>query len=144
MQQTLSSRDDFEYWLSNMDDVLESFLAGQPEEIRRRLDFSGPSLDVVESIILRIYPDTDSMLEASQSQSVNALSCYVGETFRKTLGGKWDIRLDDPKFAFAGLPILVGGLNQAAPRCPLTLTTATADRRTGNYLRTILENAARK
>jgi hypothetical protein len=143
-QQRLGSRDDFECWLANMDDVIESFLASQPEELRLQMDFGPHSLDVVESMILKTYSDTDSMLDASQSQLVNALSCYIGETFRKLLGGKWDIRLDDPKFAFAGLPILVGGANQSAPRCPLTLATSTADRRKGTYLRTILENAAAK
>jgi hypothetical protein len=144
MQQIISSRDDFEHWLAGMDDVLESFFASQPAEIRQQLNFGPKSLDAVESIILQTYPDTDSMLKPDQGQFVNALACYIGETFRKILGGKWDIRLNDPKFAFAGLPILVGGVNQAVPRCPLTLATATADRRAGNYLRTILENATRK
>lgn len=140
----LSTREDFEYWLANMDDFLESFLAGQPEEIRRRLDFTGPSLDVVEAIILRTYPDIKSMLEAGQSRAVNELACYIGETLRKSLGGKWDIRLDDPKFVYAGLPILVDGPFRSLIECPLTLATATSDRRKGNYLRTIFENIARK
>lgn len=142
-QAILSTRDDFEYWLANMDDVLESFLADQTEEVRQRLDFGPQSLDVIEAMIIRMFPDTDSMLLSSHSQVVNSMSCYIGETFRKQLGGRWDIRLDDPKFAFAGLPILVGGANQSVPECPLTLATATADRRTGTYLRTILENATR-
>lgn len=143
-QHIVSSRDDFEHWLASMDDVLESFIASQTAETRQQLDFGPNSLDVVESIILKTYPDTDSMLKPNHSQFVNALACYIGETFRKLLGGKWDIRLNDPKFAFAGLPVLVGGANQTVPRCPLTFATATADRRTGKYLRTILENASRK
>lgn len=144
VQHAISNRDDFEHWLANMDDVLESFIASQTADIRQQLDFGPESLDVVESIILQAYPNTDSMLEPDQCRYVNAFACYIGETFRKRLGGKWDIRLNDPKFAFAGLPILVGGTNQNVPECPLTLATATADRRSGNYLRTIFENATRK
>jgi hypothetical protein len=95
----------------------------------------------VEQWILDRYPNTDAMLVEDESRIVNRLACYIGETFRKTLGGRWSMRLDDPKFAFHGLPILIGGKGLATPECPLTLATASADRRRGNYMRTILEYA---
>lgn len=143
MQWKIERREEFEYWLAHMDDFLEAFLAERPVDIRRRLDFGGPSLDVAEALILETFPDTKSMLEPGRKPELNALACYIGETFRRNLGGKWDIRLHDPKFAFFGLPILVGGRNQGVDRCPLTLATATADRRTGKYLRSVFENASR-
>lgn len=80
------------------------------------------------------------MQKAGERQWVNALAGYIGETFRKKNGSQWTIRKDAPKFAFYGLPILVGGFKQATPLCPVALATATADRRTGSYLRTIFDN----
>ena len=121
-----------------MDDFLEEFIAQFPAEDRHHLDYSPSSLDVVEKWILKTYPDTDDMLVPSESERVNGVACYVGETFRKTLGGKWDIRLDDPKFAYYSMPILTGAYDA---ECPLCLVTASADRRTGDFLRTVLENS---
>ncbi len=120
-----------------MDDFLEEFEAEFREEDRERLDFSPESLDLVEAWILKTYTDMDAMLRPTESHRVNRVACYVGETFRKTLGGKWDIRLDDPSFAFHAMPLVTGAND---PECPLTLVTAAADRRTGNYLRTVLQN----
>ncbi len=140
MTNALTTRDDFEYWLASMDDRVESFLASLPPESGQRLDFSPDSLDVLERLVLDKYPDTRTMLSPTESRFVDGAASYLGEVFRKTIGGKWDIRFDDPKFAFYGLPILVGGTSQKTVLCPLTMATASADRRTGTYLRTILEN----
>jgi hypothetical protein len=101
-----TTTDDFEHWLAAMDDHLKEFFAAMPEQVRDRLDYSPASLDLVERWILDKYPNTEAMLAEGESKSVNQLACYIGETFRKTLGGRWSIRLDDPKFAFHGLPIL--------------------------------------
>ncbi len=85
---TFTTRDDFEYWLSSMDDFLEFFLSQFPNSKRKILDYSPQSLDVVEAWILEHYPDTDSMLAVGESERVNAAACYVGETFRKAHGGR--------------------------------------------------------
>jgi hypothetical protein len=144
MKTVAITRDDFENWLASLDDSLESLFSAIPEELRNRLDFSAASLDIVESLILQKYRDVASMLEPDQSSSLNALAAYVGETFRKGIGGRWDIRLDDPKFAFHGIPVLVGaGTSQKTMLCPFAMVTASADRRTGKYLRTIFENNLR-
>lgn len=130
-------REDFEYWLASMDDFLEDFVSEFPEDQKCLLDFSPESLDVVEKWILSYYEDTKAALVKPESQRVNNAACYVGEVFRKTHGGKWTIRLDDPKFAFYALPVLSAGKKT---ECPLSLVTASADRRTGTYLRMVLEN----
>jgi hypothetical protein len=127
-----------------MDDTLDRFLASVTPDERRLLDYSLESLDVVERVILLKYPSTAAMLARDQAASANEIACYIGETFRKSAGGKWTIRLDDPKFVFYGLPILVGGKGFKTPECPLTLATATADRRRGNYLRTNLTNCLKR
>ena len=136
--QKLTTRYDFENWLASMDDCLEQFIAQFPQKEQVLLDYSPSSLDAVEAWILRTYSDADAMLASSERQAVNRAACYIGETFRKVLRGKWDIRLDDPTFAYYSIPIITGASD---PECPLSLVTAAADRRTGTYLRMVLENS---
>lgn len=134
----LTTRDDFETWLASMDDFLEEFLLEFPEADRARLDYSRESLDLVEAWILRTYASSAEAIRSTESQRVNRAACYVGEVFRKTLGCKWDIRLDDPKFVFHGLPILAG---TRVSTCPLTLVTAAASRRTSSFLQNVLQHS---
>lgn len=128
----------FQDWL----DFLPDFLAQVPElfsiEEGKRLDLSPASLDVIESFILANYPDTNSMRPSAESQTVNLLACYIGEVFRLALGAKWELQ-SNPDYVYFGLPVLV--LKNGDTECPLTLATATADRRTGHYLRKVLENS---
>ncbi len=135
----ITDRDQFEYWLASLDEMLQEFFSTIHEEYRKQLDLSPASLDTLEGIILQRYADAKAMLDPNESSFVNGLACYIGETFRKAIGGRWTIRLDDAKFAFYGLPIIAdAGKDRKTVECPLTLATAAADRRTGKYLRTVL------
>ncbi len=120
-----------------MDEFLEEFATEFSEEEQILLDYSPESLEIVEKWILTNYKNAAVMLKASEKQRVNQVACYVGETFRKSKGGKWDIQLDNPSFVFYALPVLTGTFD---PECPLSLVTAAADRRTGSYLRQVLKN----
>lgn len=139
-RQALTTRDDFEYWIVDMDDALDRFMQILPEPLREKLDYSPASLDHLEAWILERYPNTTAMLENSQSRIVDGAARYIGESFRRAIGGYWDINLDDPKTAFFGVPILTGFEERPTPICPLALATASADRRTGSFIRTVLEN----
>lgn len=145
-RKALTTRDDFQYWLMDMDDAMERLLAELQPQNRKKLDFSPFSLDVLEAWILERYESPRSMLEREQKQIVNGAACYVGETFRKALSGRWDIELDDPNYVYFGVPILrgLGGKSTTESECPLSLATASADRRTGTYLRTVLENMIKR
>jgi hypothetical protein len=133
-------KEGFEYWLADMDDALDRFIGTLPPEIGERLDFSPRSLDILEAWVLQRYAKTAEMLPASESCVVDGLARYIGETFRKALGGRWEVRLDDPNYIFYGIPQLTGFWEKPTPTCPLCLATASADRRTGKYLRGVLEN----
>lgn len=130
-------REQFEYWLAHMDDALEAFFKELPDDIRQQLDYTSDSLDDLEAWILDTYPSTQSMLETDQAHIVDGIARYIGETFRKTLGGYWSIELD-PDYAFYGLPVFYFK-NGRGPVCPPTLATASASRRNGTYLRAVLE-----
>jgi hypothetical protein len=53
-------------------------------------------------------------------------------------GALWAIDLENEDNVYYQLPIIK--LPDGAEECPLTLATATLDRRTGEYLRTAVEN----
>jgi hypothetical protein len=138
-----TTRDEFESWLVDMDDALERFVDGLPREVSQRLDYTPSSLDALEGWILDRYESTDQMLAASQAATVDGLARYVGETFRKAIGGRWGIRLDDPKYVFYGLPEIMGYSDKPTSLCPISLATASADRRSGRYLSGVLASYIR-
>ena len=70
----------------------------------------------------------------------DALARYIGEVFRKNIGGKWNIVLDDPNYAYVGLP----QLNYPTPVCPFTLLTASIDRNRGDFLRMVYINTKKR
>lgn len=128
----------FQYWLADMDSALERFLEQLPPAIVPQLDFSPESLDSLEAWILARFPSTQAMLSPTESRVVDGLARYIGETFRKAIGGKWEIRLDDPKYVFHGRPQLTGFSERPTPVAPISLATAAADRRTGTFLGSVL------
>jgi len=137
-------RENFEEWLFEMDDALEQFVEGIPEPTRSQLDFSTASLDVLEAWVLARYGSPEELMKPEAKHLLDGVARYVGETYRKQLGGRWQIRLDDPKYAFFGLPELTGFSERPTPICPHSLATAMTDRRNGTYLRTILENTKKR
>lgn len=138
-----ASRDEFELWLFNMDDALASFLKTYLTKQMQSLDYSPGSLNILENWLLSRYPNVISTRPSSEAVVVDGAARYVGETYRKTLGGKWNIKLDDPKYAYHGLPILQGDHKKSTPLCPHTLVTTSVDRRTGTFLNMVLSNSSK-
>jgi len=130
----ICSEDDFEYWLTHMDDALDEFQARLPAEVRERLDGSPESLGALEAWLLARYPAIRAIMSEDEMSNLDAAGRYVGEVFRKTLGGRWRIRLDDPKYAFHGIPEVSFLETNDTPLAPVTIVTASLDRRTGTFL----------
>jgi hypothetical protein len=130
--------DKFEVWLADMDDALERFLNTVPSSVGESLDFSPGSLAPLEQWIPDRYPTVESILRPAESQVVDALARYVGETFRRSLNGRWEIRFDDPKYAFYGLPQVTTSSRSPTPIAPITLVSAAAERRSGQFLENVL------
>src|SRR5262245_30400098 len=99
--------------------VLERFVDTLPAEVAQGLDFTPVSLDVVENWILTKYASIAQMLSSTEAGTVDGLARYVGETFRKAIGGRWSIRLDDSKYAFYGLPEMIGYSDKPTSLCPI-------------------------
>ena len=138
------SDEDFQSWLFEMDDALERFLSLLPSHLRPALDFSPGSLDVLEQWILERYAGVSEILEPGEALILDGLARYVGETFREQLGGYWQIRFDNPKDAHYGLPELTGFSPRPTPLSPHSLVTASTDRRSGNYISTVLANVKKR
>lgn len=130
--------DDFDAWLVAMDDKLEQLMDELPVEVSEALDYSPASLSVLEGWLLQNFATMEAVVEKDR-YLLDRLSCYVGETYRRALGGQWTVDFSDPDNVFCGLPILVNDVG--GHRCPLTLVTASLDRRRGNYWETILQNS---
>jgi hypothetical protein len=138
----MAMRDEFDYWIFYLCDVLEDFLDFLPFEVSENLDFSIESLDVIENWILERYSTLDAILSFDQSSILNALRIYIGETFRKIVGGHWDIELEDSDAVFFQEPVITDfdTYKLKTRVSPCSLVTASVDRRTGHYLRIVIEN----
>jgi hypothetical protein len=132
-------RDMFEYWLTDMAEAIDESFKSMPSHVRDKIDYTPDSLDVMEKHIIDIFDSPKSALEESQAYFLDGIARYVGQVFRKSLGGKWDIELEDIDNAFYNIPQLVDMKNQDTQISPLALVTASLDRRRGNYIRTVLE-----
>lgn len=131
-------REGFQDWLGVMDVVLQRFLRRFPEETRRKLDFSPPSLDVLEEWLLRTYPTIAALRAESEKDVWDEVARYIGETYLRELGGYWEIRLDDPKYAYYAVPQITGFSKRPTPECPHMLATTAIDRKRGNFISTLL------
>lgn len=131
----------FQSWLFYMDDALDQFKARLPDNVRSALDLSPASLNALESWLVSRYNTIAELRAPSEVDTLDGAARYVGETIRKTLGGRWQIRFDDPKDAYYGLPELSQFGVSVPPICPHRLVTASIDRRTGTYLSTMLQNS---
>lgn len=123
----------FETWLMEFDRFLSDWMAHLPQTLKASLDYSPSSLIALEAHLLETFSSPDILLQQEHMFFHNAAAIYFGETARKTVGGKWSIRFDDPNYVYHGLPILLladGG----APICPLTYLTTCVDRRKGTLL----------
>jgi hypothetical protein len=127
------SQEQFQDWLAHMEDALEAFLARLPAEVRDRLDGSPESLGTLEAWLLERYPTMLAILEDEGYSDLDGAARYVGEVFRTALGGHWRLRLDDPKYAFHGIPELWFLEKKDTPLAPPALVTASLDRRTGKF-----------
>lgn len=133
----VSGEDRFEYWLMDMSDAIDRFMAMLPAEVSSKLDYGPDSLRVLEQWLLARYEDNAGARDASQAATLDGAARYLGETLRKNLGGTWFIAFDDPRNVFHGLPQLRGMRSQTGQICPLTLVTASLARRTGTFFRKI-------
>lgn len=133
------TQDDFQEWLILIDFKMDYFTKDFAEENKLTLDYSINSLDELEGWILANFDDAKKLI--AEEKLLDYLTVYIGETFRKHIGSKWFIDLENKKNAYFALPVLTDPSYRGITyKSPMTYATACISRKKGNYISTILNN----
>jgi hypothetical protein len=126
----MHSREEFQTWLAQDLDVRDEFYA----MIGKELDVDLDSLDELEAWLLDRYREPDEILALDRRGIADAAARHVGRVFVLNIDDAvWEIDLDKEKNPYWRLPVV--RMRDGLDVCPLTLVTASLDRRTGTYLR---------
>ena len=133
-------KDDFQYWLFDMSNVLEKYIKDFEDHNKETLDCSLDSLLVLENHILNTFSSIQELKEETNKFKYDDITRYLGETIRKNVGGKWELDIENEKSAYYKLPVLVEDSNNSTVVCPHKLITASIGRKKGDFLHTVLKN----
>jgi hypothetical protein len=137
------TQDDFQEWIFFIGFKLDYFTGEFAQKQNLNLDYSIDSLDALENWILNNYDEIKKLIE--DRQMLDYLTVYIGETFRKHIGGKWFIDLKNKKNVYYSMPVLTDpSFRGEVYKAPMTYATACIDRKKGNYISTILKNNIRE
>lgn len=103
----------FENFLSEMEDVLKAFVATASQD-GLNLDYSLDSLADLERLITANSERSDHTLD-------NRVARYLGEVFRKHVGGKWELCLKNPRYMYFKLPVVSGYSKHPIEFCPIEI-----------------------
>jgi hypothetical protein len=134
----LGSREEFQAWLFDDLELRDELYA----LIGRELDPDEGSLEGLEAFLLDRYAGPDDALRPDQRGVLDAAARHIGLVMILTVDGAlWDIDLHTEDSPYYRLPVIV--LDDGAQECPLSMATACLDRRTGDYLHTLVTNYER-
>ena len=133
------TQENFQDWIFFISDKMEYFTGEFAQENGLTLDYSIKSLDEIEGWILANFKHHNDLI--AEKKLLDYITIYIGETFRKYIGGKWYIDLENKKNAYYSMPVLTDpayiGERYVAS---MTYATACISRQKGNYISTILLN----
>ena len=131
---------DFQDWLKFMPDAIEEWKAELPEDLAKDLDFSLASLDRLEAWLIGEFPDVDMAFGGDHISITDGAARYVGETFRRNFGGRWDMEVHDETDITYGMPHMLGFAEPGPPVVPLMVVYNAVERRTGKYFAFIADD----
>jgi hypothetical protein len=120
----------FQIWMSMMDRGLSELFDELPGDVRDKLDYSAESLDALEAWMIARYPTVQASREPAAVLTMDGVSRYVGETYRRVLDGRWWFDFDG--WSHNGLAEITGFCEPPISVCPLALA------------RDAIDNAARR
>lgn len=133
------TQDNFKKWIFLIGEKMDLFTGDFARENNLNLDYSIHSLDEIEKWIITTYP-TINQLKADHKM-LDLLTIYIGETFRKHLGGKWYMNTEDQENVHYMMPTLTSPeYSGEVYKSPRTFATASIPRKKGNYMSSILRN----
>ena len=134
------TKENFEEWIILIDSKMEYFTDAFAGENNLKLDYSIESLDEIENWILTNYSEIKDLI--GDAKNLDYLTVYIGETFRKHIGGEWFIDLKNKKNAYYSMPVLTDPSYKYEPyAATMTFATACIARQKGDYISTILRNS---
>ena len=133
------TEEDFGYWVFEMDDKLESFIASLYGDIKKHLDYSVDSLGKAEQWLINTYKTPDAIAAKHRAITVDGFCRYIGEVFRKELGGYWDMSFENTDSEQSG-PFIAGSSPTGESIVPLELIKKALELRSGNFLKNHLSN----
>lgn len=130
--------DRLESWRGLVESTIQNFISNLPSQLSDTLNYSVSSLDELEAWMLDTY--SSSIPDESKAMIDNGLMYYIGETFRKCLGGYWNVHFAkvEPDYRYGEDPVIEGFFRDMAIS-PWVLIGITLEQRSGNYLRSSLE-----
>ncbi|MBZ5715757.1 hypothetical protein [Nannocystis pusilla] len=133
----LRSKQDFQLWLARDVEVRDELRELMGADLGVDLE----SLDALESFLLARYRDPGAIQKLGAREVLDAAARHVGLVMLLALdGAAWAIDLEDADNVYYRLPVI--RLADGAEECPLTMVTAALDRRTGDYLRGVVDSYA--
>ncbi|MFJ1435833.1 hypothetical protein ACILFN_10895 [Capnocytophaga canimorsus] len=133
------TQDNFQDWIFYIDDKMDDFTQNFAQQHHLILDYSIQSLDDLEQWIFTNFENNTLLIE--NAKLLDLLTIYIGETFRKHIGGKWVMDTENKKNAYYMLPVLTDKKYKVEKYvAPSTFATACISRKKGNYISTILKN----
>ena len=133
------TQENFQEWIFFISDKMEYFTGEFAKEHNLTLNYSIKSLDDLEKWILSNFKHYNELI--AKKELLDYLTIYIGETFRKHIGGKWFIDLKNKKNAYYSMPVLTDETYLGETSiAPMTFATACISRNKGNYISTILLN----
>jgi hypothetical protein len=131
----LHSNREFQIWLAKDLEVRDELY----ELIGEELDTDEMSLDKLVAFLLNRYQEPNEALRLTERPVLDGAARHIGLVMLLTVDGtEWAIDVVNEANVYYRLPII--RFSDGAEDCPLTLATASLDRRTGSYLRTVIEN----
>ncbi len=109
---TPEEQDKFEQFLFEMDDVLQPYV-GAAVEHGYALDYSLESLAELE----RYWSATGD--GQRDGPAANRASRYLGEVFRRRIGGMWRLCDKGTRYLYQGLPVISGYASADIEFCPI-------------------------
>ena len=125
---------DYQVWSVFRHDYIHNFIVTLSVEDQKALDFSIEALNIVEAWLLNKFPNLEAFFEGNDEPDLDGIMCYIGETFRKNLGGKWGINLDNPDEDYYQIPVIINSENVLIPIIsPLHIMIKAINKHMGSY-----------
>ncbi len=133
------TQENFQEWIFLIGEKMDALTQDFAKENSLNLDYSIHSLDEIEIWIIGTYLTIQEL--RNDHKMLDLLTIYIGETFRKHIGGKWVMDTEDQENAYYMMPTLTSPHYMGEVyKSPRTFATASIPRKKGNYISTILKN----